>query len=181
MKHCRECGVGLVAGKNWYLSHVKQHDYICMECKRSASRQWREAHHEEKREYDRRYGAAHSEERAARCRQWYKANPDKVCESNRLWAKANPDKGRENSNRYRARKAALPATLTEGEWQEVLAAHDHKCAYCGAEGVPLAQEHKMPASRGGGYTKDNIVPACALCNSRKGTKTAEEFMARSVA
>jgi len=79
-------------------------------------------------------------------------------------------------HRRRALMARLPATLTAEQWQEILEEYDYKCAYCGRGDVPLEQEHKMPVSRGGGYTKDNIVPACRACNLRKGTKTSDEFL-----
>jgi 5-methylcytosine-specific restriction endonuclease McrA len=77
-----------------------------------------------------------------------------------------------------ARLAALPATLTPEQWVETLEFFNYRCAYCGTDSGNLHQEHMIPLSRGGGYTKGNIVPACAVCNGRKGTKTAEEFLGR---
>jgi len=58
----------------------------------------------------------------------------------------------------------------------ILEEHNHCCIYCGRNDLPLEQEHKIPVSRGGGYTADNIVPACRPCNIHKGTQTYIEFL-----
>ena len=49
------------------------------------------------------------------------------------------------------------------------------CAYCG-ESKPLTRDHKIPITRGGTDDITNIVPACMRCNSRKGTRTAREYL-----
>jgi 5-methylcytosine-specific restriction endonuclease McrA len=41
------------------------------------------------------------------------------------------------------------------------------CAYCGATDRPLQRDCVLPISRGGRYTLDNVVPACASCNASK--------------
>lgn len=78
--------------------------------------------------------------------------------------------------RYKARKAQLPATLTPQDWQNIKDGFDHRCVYCNRQMQRLTQEHIIPVSKGGGYTPDNIVPACASCNSRKHTQDAFEFL-----
>ena len=50
-----------------------------------------------------------------------------------------------------------------------------KCAYCGAENVPLFVEHLTPRSRWGSNRLSNLALACFPCNDRKGNRTAEEF------
>lgn len=50
-----------------------------------------------------------------------------------------------------------------------------KCAYCGAERVPLQIEHLVPKSRGGSDRASNLTLACKPCNVRKGHQTAVEF------
>lgn len=51
-----------------------------------------------------------------------------------------------------------------------------KCAYCGAENVPLQVEHIVPTTRGGSNRVSNLVMACERCNNHlKGKQTAEEF------
>jgi 5-methylcytosine-specific restriction endonuclease McrA len=67
--------------------------------------------------------------------------------------------------------------LTPKEWKSILEKYDHSCFYCGAKGVHLEQEHKVPLIRGGKHNTENVVPACRECNARKYTKTDAEFIA----
>lgn len=49
------------------------------------------------------------------------------------------------------------------------------CVYCGEQLERLAIEHIVPRARGGADELTNLTLACRSCNSRKGTRTAEEF------
>ena len=57
--------------------------------------------------------------------------------------------------------------VTAEAWRAILDVFDHRCAYCLKAGVKLTQDHVVAVVRGGQHTADNIVPACAPCNSRK--------------
>lgn len=39
---CRECGVGLREGENWYDSDADQYHYICKSCRNARSAKWRQ-------------------------------------------------------------------------------------------------------------------------------------------
>lgn len=41
------------------------------------------------------------------------------------------------------------------------------CAYCQGNGAALQRDCVQPISRGGRYTLENVVPACASCNASK--------------
>jgi 5-methylcytosine-specific restriction endonuclease McrA len=89
------------------------------------------------------------------------------------WKKT--EKGKASEQRYkskrRTRESEVPNTLTFGEWLDILEKYNYKCAYCGNQlgnGNPPERDHKIPVSRGGNNTKDNIVPSCRNCNSKKG-------------
>jgi len=56
--------------------------------------------------------------------------------------------------------------LTTEEWTAIRALWGG-CAYCGAADRPLQRDCVMAISRGGRYTLDNVVPACAACNASK--------------
>ena len=56
--------------------------------------------------------------------------------------------------------------LTGEQWAALMEAWQG-CAYCGATGGPLQRDCVLPISRGGRYTADNVVPACAACNTSK--------------
>ncbi|MBU5422516.1 HNH endonuclease [Cellulomonas hominis] len=67
----------------------------------------------------------------------------------------------------RARRVALADNdLTPAEWESLLAAWGG-CAYCGAEAPALQRDCVLAISRGGRYTLENVVPACASCNASK--------------
>jgi len=51
-----------------------------------------------------------------------------------------------------------------------------KCAYCGAENVPLEIDHIHPRSKGGSNRVSNLTLACRPCNQRKGHRDVAEFL-----
>ncbi|MEW5734749.1 MAG: HNH endonuclease signature motif containing protein [Thermodesulfobacteriota bacterium] len=52
-------------------------------------------------------------------------------------------------------------------WKEKLA--QGKCHYCGQVFAPgdLTMDHVVPLSRGGKSVKENLMPSCKECNTRK--------------
>ena len=53
------------------------------------------------------------------------------------------------------------------------------CYYCGLKfgtHIGIHVEHKIPKSRGGKSTNDNLVISCGKCNRFKGTMTDKEFI-----
>ena len=60
----------------------------------------------------------------------------------------------------------------------LLAKWGRRCAYCGAEDVPLEVDHIVPRSRGGSDRVSNLTLACHSCNQRKGNRPLEEFLCR---
>jgi 5-methylcytosine-specific restriction endonuclease McrA len=67
--------------------------------------------------------------------------------------------------------------LDEQTWQALMAAWAG-CAYCGATDVALQRDCVLPISRGGRYTLDNVVPACASCNASKCNTEVTAWMRR---
>lgn len=67
-------------------------------------------------------------------------------------------------------------TLLGYEVREYLLEHwGRRCAYCGAENIPLEIEHIIPKSRGGSNRVNNLTISCHKCNQMKGAQTATEF------
>ncbi|KKL81628.1 hypothetical protein LCGC14_1992810, partial [marine sediment metagenome] len=83
------------------------------------------------------------------------------------------------SQRWRSRRRNAESTLTTEEWKKIVDDHFGRCHYCGVKSDELHQEHVVPLSKGGGYTAENIVPACRQCNSSKGTKSYDRFTKES--
>ena len=69
--------------------------------------------------------------------------------------------------------------VTDADIEAIWAMYDYTCAYCGAADVPLTIDHLIPIANGGAHSKENIVPACLSCNSRKRTLSVEEFLRRN--
>lgn len=58
----------------------------------------------------------------------------------------------------------------------LLAKWERKCAYCGAENIPLGIEHIVAKSKGGSNRVSNLTLACRKCNEAKGNQSIEQFL-----
>jgi 5-methylcytosine-specific restriction endonuclease McrA len=75
-------------------------------------------------------------------------------------------------NRCEQRRARLKvgpdaATLSTDSWVALRAEYG-ACAYCG-KSESLTQDHVLALKHGGKHTLENVVPACGICNSKKGS------------
>lgn len=77
----------------------------------------------------------------------------------------------------RAQAAGLPATLSDCEWRLTVEHFEGSCAYCGQPPWYVV-EHVTSIELGGSTTKDNCVPACFSCNSRKSKTTMRELFVK---
>jgi 5-methylcytosine-specific restriction endonuclease McrA len=70
------------------------------------------------------------------------------------------------ARRRKRRVSAVVNDLTPEQWAAIKEAWGG-CAYCGETSRPLQRDCVMAISRGGRYTIENVVPACAACNTSK--------------
>jgi len=78
----------------------------------------------------------------------------------------------------RAREKKIINTLTAQEWIDILKRYKFRCAYCDCEFTLFNREtrdHIIPISKNGDNIRENIVPACQSCNSKKNNKSIDEF------
>jgi 5-methylcytosine-specific restriction endonuclease McrA len=68
--------------------------------------------------------------------------------------------------------------LTASQWDALQQAWGG-CAYCGATGLPLQRDCVLAISRGGRYTLENVVPACASCNTSKCNEEVTAWLRRT--
>ena len=61
------------------------------------------------------------------------------------------------------------------EWTQAVKIFNGECAYCGRTDKTLTKEHFIPVSKGGEFTRDNIIPVCGSCNSSKGNRDFFEW------
>lgn len=144
-----------------------QRDYI----KRTAER-----HRQHSKEAMARWRANNPERRLARDRAYKDRHPEQQKIYLKRYRKAHPEIAKVIDANRRARKLASGGRFTATEWRALVALHQSRCAYCGVV-APLQADHRTPLCRGGGNSIDDILPACARCNQRKGTRTEEEFRA----
>ena len=148
------------------------------------------AHPEQHREYDRRGNEKRKADpvrmaaRRAQYRDYYRRNRESRIAAVKEYDRVNHVKVRVwkriRSARRRTRLVAALGTCSREQWLWRFQFYGGHCAYCPRElRFDEAQmEHRIPISRGGSNWPANIVPACADCNLRKGTKTSAEFGVR---
>ena len=105
-------------------------------------------------------------ERLKKHKEWLEKNKQRVLERQREYYKEHPDIFAGIRQRRRSRLKKVEHNYTWEEWENCKKYFDYKCCYCGEE-RELEQDHFIPLNNGGGYTTDNIVPACKSCNSSK--------------
>ena len=121
---------------------------------------------------NRSYYHKHREIILARAREVRVANPEREIKRKQKWNKAHPEALVHQRNKRRALKNNSPRNdLTRQQWQDIQAAQNHCCAYCGKRCKGrLTQDHITPLSKGGSHTLHNVIGACKSCNSRKWTR-----------
>lgn len=138
--------------KRWYTENKKRF-LACLN-------RWREKNPNYNKEYNQKYLIANRGKINAYNRQWTKTERGKMV------------KQRGNIAR-RAKERNIINILTLQEWLNILEKYNHRCAYCDiefdCENLPT-KDHLIPISRGGHNIKENVVPACQSCNSRKSNK-----------
>ena len=129
---------------------------------RESSARFRERHPERAREIARLAYERHREKRLALAARWAEANPQRKAAA---------------EQRRRAAKRGTGGDGVEAvAWLALIAAAGGRCNYCG-EIRRLTMDHRIPLSRGGRHEIANIIPACKPCNSRKNTRTEDEYRA----
>jgi 5-methylcytosine-specific restriction endonuclease McrA len=118
-----------------------------------------------------------------RARRRYANDPQRQHRATKKWEAKFPEKRRAVNLRAQTKRRAreLGQTLAEnrltaGEWQDILARYDGRCAYCFDLTDKPQKEHVVPLARGGQHVARNIVPACRSCNSQKRTKLLSEWL-----
>ena len=177
MKICHVCKKELPATSEYFNKYKRARDgfrYECKECHREASRkhyfdnhekyldkhqEWRSNNKENIRVYHKHYNKVNKEIRNAYGRQYYANNKEIYIIKDQ---------------RRRALIANLPNDFTKEDWKNVLNLFNYECAYCGST-EDITQDHIIPVKKGGGYTVNNIIPACRTCNCSKQDTDMEEW------
>ena len=185
MKTCTKCGEEYPSWTSEYFPFKNKSKGLlrsnCKKCEAKYQAEYRMKNNERFKEYESNYRLENHESITIKRRLYSETNHNNVLnswnkyrknnkESIRSYQIRNMDKLRMYSHNRRARVLKLPHNLTDNQWKDIKDCFDNKCAYCGNE-TELAQDHFVALSKGGEYTKNNIIPACKSCNSSKGASS----------
>ena len=167
MKTCNKCGEELPLNS---FSKDKSHkDGLSSQCK-GCRKQYQQNNKVAIAKYDKEYAKQYYQKNkktiAEQQKQYKEEHSKVVTEYQRQWRHEHSLECCNYTHKHEATKRNLPYTLTIEHWQQCKEHFNNKCAYCGKE-LPLAQEHFLALTKGGEYSKDNIIPSCKSCNSSK--------------
>lgn len=157
---------------------VKQQERASYPRRKAYQREWRGQHADRVKGYERKHRALNPERRNEAQRRSYAKYAAKRRAEVARWRRENPDRHAFHSAARRARVMEAPGTHTYQEWLDLVERFDGRCAYCGLKTDRLTRDHITPLKLGGSNDIANILPACRLCNGRKGLASLEVFMAR---
>lgn len=158
----------------WVKNNPEKAKAIChrtywkdVEKSRREMRKSRARHLDARNAYDKKRGQTADRKKAKRtyAQNWKRKNREAWRLSHRLY-------------QSRRRQRITASTVTIRDWLEILSRHGKKCAACGKVNCKLEIDHIVPFARGGRHEKSNLQPLCKRCNTKKHTKTMEEFLRR---
>jgi 5-methylcytosine-specific restriction endonuclease McrA len=137
---------------------------------------------ERSRAYYRAYNARNAERRRQQAADYARRHPERYI----AYRQAHPERMREHDQRARVRRSQAASCdhagcSVLGPLQLAWQTNPHQCWMCGRpvdirakRGDPafLHMDHVMALARGGLHCADNLRPACAPCNQRKGARLA---------
>ncbi|MGD6897104.1 HNH endonuclease [Bacillus infantis] len=183
LKKCTKCETEKQIGEFYsQKKHSKKRgEYIyyqpyCKECASEKSQKWLYENLDRKRKIAQKY--YHSD----KGRQNKLRDRERQKENNYAYSKQYQKENLEKFRLYRQKRRSIKNTISNDftleDWQYCLEYFNNSCAYCGLTNeahykkfdTSLHQEHILPVTKGGSYSKENIVPACKSCNSSKNDK-----------
>lgn len=184
-KYCSQCNTVLplsefkVVGKN--ATGAKRYSGECKACAKHRSGEYYTKNKERIKERTEAYRKLHP----ANYTEYSKAFNERVPEHRAKQLHAANARYRKTLNCAMAIKrrnekynrSAKLGDLTAQQWQAILDMFEYRCAYCDMQGK-LTMDHIVPVSKGGQLTKSNILPACQHCNSSRGNKSIDEWLAK---
>jgi 5-methylcytosine-specific restriction endonuclease McrA len=133
--------------------------------------QYREKHREKLRNQAREYYHNNKQKRAAYAAEYRKANKEKI---QAYWRSPKGKTVMMNAMHRRRSRISKTSTVTSSEML-ALKRKAKSCYYCGIKTNALTFDHIQPLTKGGAHTLDNLIMACAPCNSRKHAKDPHIF------
>lgn len=177
-KFCGKCSKELPMNERYFRKHkVFSTGFFsyCIQCEKEYKKKYRiqnidkitmrdkeysKLNAENKKEYDSIYRKQNKNRISNYLKTYYSMNKKQIFETQKKWRENNPNTHKEISRRSAQKRLAikkkLPATFTNDQWNVCKKHFDESCAYCGSA-TKLEQDHFIPLSKGGEYTRDNIA------------------------
>ena len=198
-KCCKECGNAFPPTDKFFYAQTHCKNGLrprCKQCDAAKTSEWvkknpekfrknvhayKERNREQIRERERIRRAANPEKERARSKKYRLTHAEEKSRSNKAWSDKNKDKKRHYAAQRLAKQLELENTFTEQDWQIALDYFHGCCAYCGHtaslfdRALVLQKEHFIPVTQKGGYTPENIIPACQTCNTSKNNRHPEQW------
>ena len=185
--------------QKWDREHVKERGEYYQKNKERISRRMKEYHSNNSKKHNEQskkhylenrgeilkkrkiYYQENKEQVHTRNLRWKRANPEKNLEHTYKFRKKHPEKVKEwNQRRFNSERAAGKLTLTtlrKVKEENIKKYGVLTCIYCL---IPIqpgqdSLDHLVPVSRGGTNEYENLSIACRKCNSKKRTRTHDEY------
>lgn len=184
---CTECGRSLPETDEFFSVSMRRGNICfaskCKECRKQYFREYYAKHKEKYKAHNQRWFREHKEYKEAYVREWmsehdgywrkYSEGRD-FSEHNRTYYATHKEEDRVRRQKRRANKKATDASFDAQQWESAKEEFGNACAYCGRS-ENLEQDHFIALSKGGGYTRENIVPSCKRCNCSKHANAFSEW------
>lgn len=148
--------------------------------------EYRKAHADKISSDQKNYRESHSSTLKIKKHQWYLKNANRIRPEKKIqkavWCLKNPEKRKWGGQAYRARLIAS-GDITTADIQRVYENNIKRfgtltCYLC-KKSIKFGQDsidHKLPITRGGNNSQENLDIAHRACNSRKNNRTFEEYI-----
>ena len=177
-KRCKECDKEYRTENKEKLDNDKKNYYLeNAERLKKYQKSYKEENKEQVSKRKKKYYIKNKAEINLKLRNYYKENKTMYRQKSREYGKT--EKGKRirqlTSQRYYSRKKQNVVDLTVSEWEECLIFFDYKDAYTGKKMNIVSQDHIIPQSKSGPYSKWNVIPCERSINSSKSNSDMEEW------
>jgi hypothetical protein len=203
-KYCNGCGNTYPKTTEYFYRRGNTVTSRCKGCTNSSNKRWYDNNKSERNAHIKEYRRVNAERLSEQRRLRYQSNKEHELARNRAWYLRNKtardmqireyqrnnrkyiQADRAKCQRRRARKAALPNTLTADQWISCIDYFGGCCAVCGRnpedyKDITLALDHWIPLASPHclGTVVNNVLPLCHGtygCNNRKGAIDPVEWL-----
>lgn len=137
---------------------------VCKICRANYAKSYRENNSESIKEKD-----------IARKKEYYNTNSSKVLQSNKKYISSEKGKISKAITNMKRRSAIKNGDVSIKQLENLIASSKH-CHYCNSEIEDFEIDHKVPVSKGGKHTIDNLVISCKDCNRKKSNMDYNVFL-----